>query len=77
MGQEKKYDVGIYGLWYGTNYGSMITYYALDCVLKDMGRSTVMISNPLGRKDLDIDTLPISHQLRFARDHYEITPYYS
>lgn len=77
MGQEKKYDVGIYGLWYGNNYGSMITYYALNCVLQGMGRSTVMIRNPLGNRNLDIDSLPVSHQLRFAKNHYEITPFYS
>ena len=28
--EQKHYDVGIFGLWYGRNYGSMVTYFALD-----------------------------------------------
>ena len=24
---KDKYDVAVYGLWYGNNYGSIITYY--------------------------------------------------
>lgn len=73
----KKYDVGIYGLWYGRNYGSMITYYALDCVVKSFGYSTAMIKNPLGRTDLDLTTLTPSHPLIFADKHYNITPFYN
>ncbi len=71
---EKKYDVGIFGLWYGCNYGSMITYFALNEVIKDMGYTTVMIKNPLGREGTDLNALPRSHSLRFAAKHYEITP---
>ena len=72
-----KYDIGIYGLWYGHNYGSIITYYALNRVLNNMGYSTVMIRNPLGKKNVDIESLRRSHSLRFATEHYEFTPYYS
>lgn len=43
---SKKYDVGIIGLWYGRNYGSMVTYYALHSVITDMGYSVLMINNP-------------------------------
>lgn len=71
---EKKYDVGIYGLWYGRNYGSIITYYALDNVVKSLGYSTVMIKNPLGREGIDLTKLPRSHSLIFADKHYKITP---
>ncbi len=71
---NKKYDVGIYGLWYGRNYGSIITYYALDEVIKSLGYSTVMIKNPLGREGLDLTKLTRSHSLIFADKHYEITP---
>ena len=45
---EKKYDVAVYGLWYGNNYGSMITYYALSKVLESMHLTYAMIKNPLG-----------------------------
>lgn len=72
---DEHYDVGIYGLWYGANYGSIITYYALSKVLDSIGISHAMIRNPLGR-DIDINTLAKSHSLRFAKEHYEITPLY-
>ncbi len=71
-----KYDVGIFGLWYGRNYGSMSTYFALKTVVEGMGYSTVMIENPLNSDSLNVDTLPMSHPRRFARDHYTITPRY-
>ncbi len=72
---DKKYDVGIFGLWYGNNYGSMITYYALSKVLEEMGKTYAMIKNPLG-SNLDVSTLRRSHPLRFANERYIITPLY-
>ena len=50
INDNKKYDFGIIGLWYGENYGSIITYYALHQTIKKMGYSILMISNPLGYK---------------------------
>ncbi len=69
----EKYDVGIFGLWYGHNYGSIITYYALSEVIKSMGYKFAMIKNPLG-ENVDTRTLRRSHALRFADEHYNITP---
>lgn len=69
------YDVGIFGLWYGHNYGSIITYYALSQVIENMGYSYTMIKNPLGA-NVDVNTLRRSHSLRFASEHYPITPLY-
>ena len=43
-------DICIIGLWYGCNYGSMLTYYALHDVVKKLGYSILMINNPLGSK---------------------------
>lgn len=43
---EKTYDVGIVGLWYGLNYGSVLTYYALYRVLYDMGYEPLLIDKP-------------------------------
>ncbi len=43
---EKQYDIGIVGLWYGLNYGSVLTYYALYDVVKKMGYSAVMVNKP-------------------------------
>lgn len=70
-----KYDVGIFGLWYGNNYGSIITYYALSKVVESLGYSFAMIRNPLGR-EIDIDSLDRSHPLRFAKEKYNVTPLY-
>ncbi len=72
---EKKYDVAVYGLWYGNNYGSIITYYALSKILEDMKLTYAMIKNPLGR-NIDVSTLCRSHPLRFAEEQYDITPLY-
>ena len=70
---KDKYDVAVYGLWYGNNYGSIITYYALTRVLESLNYTYAMIRNPLGR-EIDIDALNRSHPLKFARDRYEVTP---
>ena len=43
---DRHYDVGIVGLWYGLNYGSILTYYALYDVIRTMGYSAVMINKP-------------------------------
>lgn len=40
------YDVGIVGLWYGINYGSVLTYYALYNLIKDIGFDPVMLPKP-------------------------------
>ena len=39
-------DVGIVGLWYGLNYGSILTYYALYDVITKMGYSAMMVNKP-------------------------------
>lgn len=46
--QIKLNDICIIGLWYGHNYGSMLTYYALHEVVQNLGYSVLMINNPLG-----------------------------
>ena len=40
------YDIGIVGLWYGINYGSVLTYYALYNLLHDLGYDAVMLPKP-------------------------------
>lgn len=72
---DKKYDVAVYGLWYGNNYGSIITYYALSKILDSMNLTYAMIRNPLG-SNVDINKLCRSHPLRFAFEQYDITPLY-
>ena len=41
-----KYDIGIAGLWYGINYGSVLTYYALYQVVRSLGYDVVMLPKP-------------------------------
>ena len=45
--KEKSNDVCIVGPWYGRNYGSMLTYYALHEVVKNMGYNILMVNDPL------------------------------
>lgn len=45
-GLNHKYDIGVVGLWYGINYGSIITYYALYCLLREYGYDAVMLPKP-------------------------------
>ena len=74
---NKKFDIGIYGLWYGNNYGSQLTYYALKSVVENMGYSVSFVANPLGKADLDKSLLPDYHAYKFAeRNNYSILPYY-
>lgn len=47
----RKFDIGIVGWWYATNYGSIITYYALSLVLNKLGYTTVLIDRPEKESD--------------------------
>lgn len=63
------YDVGLVGLWFGENYGSMVTYYALYNILNDMGLTTLFIDNPLARPDEMYKTSP----RKFASEYADIS----
>jgi coenzyme F420-reducing hydrogenase beta subunit len=67
---EHRYDVGVIGLWYGRNYGSMITYYSLHRYLTQLGLSVLMINNPLGNNSPNYSK---THPKRFARELYNIS----
>lgn len=41
----------IMGWWYNQNYGSILTYYALNKYVQNKGYETVMIDGPLGYKN--------------------------
>ena len=41
-----KYDIGIAGLWYGLNYGSILTYYALYKVVNQLGYDAIFLDKP-------------------------------
>ncbi len=70
-----KYDIGVIGLWYGRNYGSMATYYALHRVLNDMGLSVLMIENALKPKN-EI-TYTKTHPRKIADEFYDVSAKYS
>lgn len=43
-----KYDVAILGWWHNSNYGSIMTYYALNQAILDYGYSTLLVHEALG-----------------------------
>lgn len=45
---DNRFDVGLFGLWYGQNYGSILTYFGLVKVLEGLGLSVALLANPLG-----------------------------
>lgn len=45
---DYRFDIGLFGLWYGENYGSILTYFGLVKVLEGMGLSVALLANPLG-----------------------------
>lgn len=65
---HKKFDIGVLGVWYGLNYGSVLTYYALQSVLKQMGLSPLMIEKP-GAADDDFERRD-THARRFANEFF-------
>ena len=72
---KRKFDVGIVGLWYGVNYGSMATYYALHHTLKEMGLSILMVENSL-RPDTE-NVYDKTHPRRVANQFYDISHRYA
>lgn len=48
--EQEKYDIGLAGWWYGKNYGSIITNFALNRYLKSKNLSVLMLEWPLRTK---------------------------
>ncbi|MBE6979310.1 MAG: 4Fe-4S dicluster domain-containing protein [Ruminococcaceae bacterium] len=42
-GRGMRYDVGIVGWWFASNYGSSLTYYALGTILENLGKQVLMV----------------------------------
>lgn len=72
---NKKFDVGMIGIWYGVNFGSILTNYALYRTMEKMGYSVLMIDKPRflwwG--------MEYSNTIarRFGEKHYEISKIYN
>lgn len=72
---DEKYDVGILGVWYGCNYGSIATYYSLHCAVRDMGKSVLMVHRPW-IEPFDEKRMEKRHAMQFARKHYDVSKAY-
>lgn len=70
----RKFDIGLLGVWFGTNYGSILTYNALQRKLRDLGASVLMIDKPY-RNDNEAGIVD-SHTRRFANRHFNISRRY-
>ncbi len=53
MENTARYDIGLTGYWWSTNYGSVATYYALYRIIEDMGFSVILIDRPENDKHSD------------------------
>lgn len=70
---DKHYDVGVIGWWHNSNYGSMLTYYALHQTLKNLGYSVLMIHEALGYETGRVKWNYNNAPHRFAKARYDFT----
>ncbi len=71
MAENTKYDAAILGLWWSSNYGSIMTYYSLYRLIESLGYRTVVIDRPGIEPD---DPLLFTDGRRFQREHFPVTP---
>lgn len=74
-GLNRRFDIGYVGWWYGANYGSVMTNYALNRVLKDMGKTVLMLEWPVVSGDIP-SKKPNNKTRRFANHFYEQSLFY-
>lgn len=73
---RRKFNIGVVGLWYGRNYGSMVTYYALHYVLTEkLNQSVLMIENCL-KPEGNVELTKTSPRL-LAQKYYDVSAKYS
>ena len=72
---NRKFDIGYIGWWYGANYGSVVTNFALNRVLKDMGKTVLMLEWPILSGEIPRDK-PDNKSRRFAKHFYEESLFY-
>lgn len=46
-GLNRRFDIGYVGWWYGANYGSALTSFAMNRILKAMGKTVLMLDLPI------------------------------
>ncbi len=69
-GMNRRFDIGYIGWWYGANYGSALTNYALNRVLTDMGKTVLMLEWPVLTGDVPKNK-PDNKTRRFVKHFYE------
>lgn len=62
------HDIGVVGVWFGANYGSLLNGYATYCILKNLGKSVLMIQKP-GADENDGE-IHNTHNARFIEKFY-------
>lgn len=67
LNQHKQYDVGILGWWYGKNYGSVMTYYALNRAVSRLGYRVLMVHEALGYNGYRVKWPDDIFPMQFAR----------
>lgn len=75
---DKHYDVGVLGVWFGANYGSLLNGYAVYKILNKMGKKVLMI-HKIGTTPNDGE-IKGTHNARFIDKFYpdeDISPVYS
>lgn len=68
---DRWFDVGIVSWWYGKNFGSALTGYALHEVIEGLGYDTLMLEWPW--KNKPFPPIPNNDVRRFAEEHYNIS----
>ena len=67
--EQGKYDVAVVGVWYGCNYGSLMTYYSIYNFLTKNGYLTLMVDkSPLSPNDPEFNK--DFHSRKFCIKHY-------
>lgn len=70
-GRGMRYDVGIVGWWFASNYGSVLTYYALGSFLADMGKQILLVKLPtMSGAPWDADT---QISIRFLSQYFKVS----
>lgn len=69
---KRKFDIGYVGWWYGKNYGSVLTNFALWKYLTDNHYSVLMLEWPINPGE-EKNPVPDTFSRRFANKYYEIS----
>lgn len=65
------FDVGLFGYWYASNYGSIITYYTLYRAVESLGYRVAILNPP----DMDKDREPANVFSKvFMQNHTKVLP---